>query len=127
MATLDVSPMIRALQYAPQEFELTAGWLHHGRSGHSFRFDANDQVEVSAACNCAMLAPTSEHSRDLAKAFRGWERDYWRPLQINREFASHFKPGLRSMLIVLTGRLHNWLMRPSWSIRRAMAAAARIN
>lgn len=125
MAHLDVSPMIRALQYAPQEFDLTAGWLNHGRSGHSFRFDANDNVEVSAACNCAMLAPTTEHGHDLAKAFREWERDYWRPLQINREFASHFKPSLRSVLIVLTGRLHLWLMRSSWATRRAMAAAAR--
>ena len=55
MANLDVSPMIRALQYSPHEFELTAGWLHHGRSGHSFRFDANDQVEVSA------VTPSTEH------------------------------------------------------------------
>lgn len=127
MANLDVSPMIRALQYSPHEFELTAGWLNHGRSGHSFRFDANDQVEVSAACNCAMLAPTTEHAHDLAKAFREWERDYGRPLQINREFASHFKPSLRSVLIGLTGRLHQWLMRPSWATRRTLAAAARTN
>jgi hypothetical protein len=127
MANLDVGPMIRALQYAPHEFELAGGWLNHGRSGHSFRFDADDHVEISAACNCAMLAPTSEHARDLAKAFREWERDYWRPLLINREFASHFKPGPRSVLIALTGRLHHWLMRPSWPTRRAMVAATRAN
>jgi hypothetical protein len=46
--------------------------------------------------------------------FREWESGYWRPLQINREFASHFsrKPRLRQMMIVLTGRLHRWLLRP---------------
>jgi len=125
MANLDVGPMIRALQYAPHEFELTAGWLNHVRSGHSFRFDADDHVEISAACNCAMLVPTREHERDLAKSFREWERDFWRPLQINREFASHFKPGMRSVLIALTGRLQGLLMRPSRATRRAIAATAR--
>jgi hypothetical protein len=55
-----------------------------------------------------------EQTRELAKGFREWERDYWRPLQINREFASHFarQGGLRHVLIVLTGRLHQWLLRP---------------
>ena len=65
----------------------------------------------------AMLAPTTEHGHDLAKAFREWERNYWRPLQVNREFASHFKPGLRSALIAVTGRLDQWLMRSSWATR----------
>jgi hypothetical protein len=41
------------------------------------------------------------------------------PLQINREFASHFlrKPGLRQMMIALTGRLHGWLLRPVIPVR----------
>jgi hypothetical protein len=125
MANLDVSPMIRALRHAPDEFEVTAGWLHHIPSGHSFRFAANDHVEISAACNCALLAPTPEHERELAKGFREWERDYWRPLQINREFAAHFvhKRGLRWVLIVLTGHLHRWLLRQPRATQRATAPA----
>ncbi len=124
MANLDVSPMIEALQHAPGEFEFAAGWLNHLPSGHSFRFDANDSVEVSAACNCALLVPTREHERELAKRFRDWDRDYWQPLLINREFASHFihRRSLRWLLIALTGRLHHWLLQPPWATRRPVPA-----
>jgi hypothetical protein len=124
MANLDVSPMVNALLYAPDEFELSSGWLNHIPSGHSFRFDTSDHVEISAACNCALLVPTPESERELAKRFREWERDYWRPLQINREFASHFvhKPGLRWVLIVLTRRLHRWLLRAPRVPERAATA-----
>jgi hypothetical protein len=114
MPYLDISPMITALRTTPDEFELVDGWLNHTRSSHSFRFDLNDEVELRAACNCAQFAIRPEQRRELAKCFREWESIYWRPLQINREFASHFsrKPGWRQMLIVLTGRLHHWLLRP---------------
>jgi hypothetical protein len=114
MPYLDISPMITALRTTPDEFELVDGWLNHTRSSHSFRFDLNDEVELRAECNCALLAIRPEQRRELAKCFREWESNYWRPLQINREFASHFsrKPGLRQMLIVLSGRLHRWLLRP---------------
>ena len=123
MANLDVSPMIRALQHAPSEFEVVSGWLNHVPSGHSFRFHEGDQVEVSAACNCALLVPTREGERELAKGFREWERDYWRPLQINRQFASHFyRSGPRRLLIVLTERLHRWLLRPTRTPESAPAA-----
>jgi len=124
MANLDVSPMIRALQDAPGEFEFTAGWLNHLPSGHSFRFDANDSVEVSAACNCALLVPTREHERELAARFRDWERDYWQPLLINREFASHFvhRLSLRWLLITLTGRVHRWLLQPPWTAHHPAVA-----
>jgi hypothetical protein len=122
MANLDVSPMIRALQHAPGEFEFVAGWLNHVPSGHSFRFHPSDQVEVSAACNCALLVPTPEGERELANKFREWERDYWQPLVINREFASHFhRSGLRRLLIVLTERLHRALLRPPRAPQRAAA------
>ena len=123
MANLDVSPMITAWQHTPYEFELTAGWLHHVPSGHSFRFHSNDQVEVSAACNCALLVPTPEGERQLSRQFREWERDYWQPLQINREFASHFhRSPLLRFLIVLTERVHRWLLQPSRAIRRSEMA-----
>jgi hypothetical protein len=114
MSYLDISPMISALRTTPVEFELVDGWLNHARSSHSFRFAANGEVELRAACNCTLLAIRPEQGRELAQCFSEWESSYWRPLQINREFASHFsrKPGLRRMLIVLTGRLHHWLLRP---------------
>lgn len=123
MPYLDVTPMITALRTTPDEFELVDGWLNHTRSAHSFRFDGEDDVELRAACDCTLLAIRREQRRELTECFHEWERSYWRPLQINREFASHFarKPGLRQMLIVLTGRLHRWLLRPQ-RVRAAGAA-----
>jgi hypothetical protein len=114
---LDLSPMITALRSAPDEFELAGTWLVHPRSAHSFRFTANDEVELRATCDCSLLAMRPEQMRELAKSFREWERDYWRPLLINREFASHFAPpsGVRRVLIGLTSRLQQWLMRPQRS------------
>jgi hypothetical protein len=114
MPYLDINPMITGLRTTPDEFELVDGWLNHTRSSHSFRFDRNDEVELRAACNCTLLAIRPEQRRELEKCFREWESSYWRPLQINCEFASHFlrKPGLRQIMIVLTGRLHRWLLRP---------------
>lgn len=114
MSYLDLNPLIAALRTAPDDFELVGGCLVHLRSAHSFRFKANDEVELRATCDCTVLAMWPEQMRELAKSFREWERDYWRPLLINREFASHFaRPGgLRHMLIKLTGNLHQWLLRP---------------
>jgi hypothetical protein len=123
MSNLDVSPMITALQNTPSQFEFVCGWLNHVPSGHSFRFHENEQVEVSAACNCALLVPTREGERELSKGFREWERVYWQPLLINRQFASHFyKSGPRRLLIVLTERLHRWLLGPP-RVNRSAAAA----
>jgi hypothetical protein len=114
MSYLDLNPLITALRTTPDEFELVDGWLNHPRSFHGFRFSANDEVELRATCSCTLLAMWPEQTRELAKCFREWERDYWRPLQINREFASHFvrRGSVRHMLIVLTNRLHQWLLRP---------------
>jgi hypothetical protein len=112
MLYLDVSPMIAALRETPDEFELAGGWLNHIPSQHSFRFGPNDEVEISAVCNCALLAVRPEQKHELAVCSREWESNYWRPLQINREFASHFsgRPGWRQTLTLLTGRLHRWLL-----------------
>jgi hypothetical protein len=104
--------MIAALRETPDEFELAGGWLNHIRSRHSFRFGSNDEVELSAECNCALLAVRPEQKRELAMGYQEWESNYWRPLQINREFASHFsrRSVLHQKLILLTGRLHRWLL-----------------
>jgi hypothetical protein len=121
--------MMTALRTRPDDFELSAGgWLSHTRSSHSFRFGPNDVVEIRAACNCVLLAVRPDQEHELATYFREWETQYWRPLQINREFASHFDSGfgLRRMLISLTGRLHRWLLRPSRSVR-AMGPVTQTN
>jgi hypothetical protein len=114
MSYLDLNPLITALRTSPDHFELVDGWLNHSRSAHSFRFGPNDEVELRATCDCTLLAMWPEQTQKLSESFREWERDYWRPLLINREFASHFAPpgGLRHWLIVLTSRLHQWLLRP---------------
>ena len=119
MPYLDVSPMMTALRTMPEEFELTNGWLHHIRSQHSFRFShsfrlgASGHVQIRASCDCALLAVRPEQEPQLAACFREWEASYWTPLQINREFASHFarRPGLLPRLAALAGRLHRWLLR----------------
>ncbi len=113
MPYLDVNPMMTALRTAPEEFEMVSGWLHHIRSRHSFRFSPDEPVEIRAACNCALLAVRPEQEPQLATCFREWQSSYWRPLEINREFASHFArgPGILQFMIELSGRLHRWLLK----------------
>jgi hypothetical protein len=113
MAYLDVSPMMVALRTMPEEFELNHGWLQHTPSRHSFRFDPDGRVQLRAACNCAQLAIKADQERELSACFLEWQSHYWRPLQINREFASHFAPrsATRRFLIKLTGWLHDRLLR----------------
>ena len=127
MQYLNVSPMMVALRTAPEEFELTDGWLHHTPSRHSFRFGPSDAVEIRAACDCALLVVQPAQQRELAECFRQWRAIYWRPVQINREFARHFVPRSwwRRILVDLTGRLHRWLLQPGtgseeveWARRR---------
>jgi hypothetical protein len=130
MPYLDVSPMMGALRTMPQEFELANGWLHHIRSQHSFRFShgfrlgANDHIEIRASCDCALLAVRPEQEPQLAACFREWEASYWAPLQINREFASHFarRPGVLPLLAELAGRLYRWLLRQDRARGRYEAA-----
>ncbi|MEJ2374096.1 MAG: hypothetical protein P8Y71_01375 [Pseudolabrys sp.] len=59
-----------------------------------------------------MLAVKSEQESQLYETYREWESSYWRPLQINREFASHFQPRsrFRRLLIDRVGRLHRLLL-----------------
>lgn len=113
MAYLDVSPMTVALRTAPEQFEVSHGWLHHIPSRHDFVFDGDGRVQIRARCDCTMLAVKSEQEGELYGAYRDWHASYWHPLQINREFASHFAPpsALRRMLINAASGLHRWLLR----------------
>ena len=112
MSYLDVSPMMVALRTMPEEFEIKEGWLHHFPSRHSFVFDQEGQVRIRAECNCAFLAVQTDQSRELFSAYKSWQTNYWQPLLINREFASHFhRSPLRNMLIRFTAWLHHRLMQ----------------
>ena len=113
MSYLDVAPLISALRNTPEEFEFSGGWLCHVRSWHSFRVDPEDRVEIRAACDCVLLSVRPEQERQFAGSFREWQNAYWRPLQINREFASHFgrRPLLLQWTIDATGALHRWLLQ----------------
>jgi hypothetical protein len=120
MTYLDVSPMITALRTSPDSFEFTHGSLHHIPSRHTFQFDRAGQVRLDAQCSCSSLTVSRDQEAKLFEAFGEWRASYWRPLEINRQFAAHFNPpsGLRWLLIELTARLHRALLRQS---RRAHA------
>ena len=112
MAYLDVSPMITALRTSPDTFEFARGHLHHIPSQHRFRFDSSGNVRLDAECSCAMLRVRDEQKAPLFEAFNEWRASYWRPLEINRQFAEHFDPptGLRKFLLALTAYIHRALM-----------------
>lgn len=91
MAYLDITPTIDALRSRPADFELRHGALVHRPSRHAFHF--NDWgAQVDAQCDCALLTISLEQSRDLKAAFEAWRSEYWRVVEINREFARHFRP-----------------------------------
>jgi hypothetical protein len=112
MAYLDVSPLMTSLRTRPEEFDFKGEWLRHIPSRHSFKFEPSGRVQIRAECDCAFLAIHPQQERQLADSFQGWHASYWRPLEINREFASHFRPrsALRRALIGLTARLNRWLL-----------------
>jgi hypothetical protein len=91
MAYLDVSPMITALRTQASDFELSRGWLKHAPSRHRFKFDKYGNVTIDARCDCAMLSVAPEQGQELWQEFQVWRDVYWRPVEINREFASHFR------------------------------------
>jgi len=115
MAYLDVNPMITALRTSPDAFEFTKGSLHHIPSRHRFQFDQAGRVRVDAQCNCSSLTVSKDQEAMLFGAFGEWRASYWRPIEINRQFAAHFNPpsGWRRLLIELTGRLHRALLARS--------------
>jgi hypothetical protein len=112
MAYLDVNPLMASLRSRPEEFRLKGDWLTHTPSRHSFKFDPSGRVQIRAECNCAFLSIHPQQERQLADSFKDWHTNYWRPLEINREFASHFRPrsALRRWLIGVTAKLNAWLM-----------------
>lgn len=123
MTYLDLAPAITALRSRPEEFEFSHDRLHHRRSRHSFRFLDEDDVRIEAACDCAYLRAKPEQTKTFHAAYREWHASYWRPLEINREFASHFAPP------PLWRRLAIWLLQrlvamPSPDRSRAVPAAA---
>ena len=91
MAYLDVSPMITALRTQASDFEMSRGWLKHAPSRHSFKFDKHGNVTIDARCDCATLSVAPEQSLELWQEFQVWREVYWHPVEINREFASHFR------------------------------------
>lgn len=107
MAYLNVSPMITAFRTSPDDFEMKWGWLNHKPSRHRFHFEPNGEVLLHAACDCSQLAIDRTQRAELTVAFQDWVRSYWRPIEINREFASHFATpsGWRRVLHRLAERL----------------------
>src|SRR5215469_1174612 len=111
MSYLDVNPMMESLRTMPEDFKLKGKWLTHRRSNHSFSFDPDGRVQIRAACECSQLRVMPEQEKALYVSFREWEANYWLPLRINREFASHFcrRSSLRSVVIRLATRLASYL------------------
>ena len=111
MTYLDVSPMMVAFRTSPEDFEMRDGWLHHIPSRHQFLFDSEGEVHLRAECNCASLLIRPAQSQELAGCYRDWHATYWRPLEINREFASHFyQSPLRRFLIRIAAWAHRRLL-----------------
>jgi hypothetical protein len=108
MAYLDVSPMIGALRESPSDFDLSDGRLRHMPSGHRLVFDPfGGNARIDAFCACTTLQISRPQSQELQMAFRQWKQDYWRAVEINREFAGHFRPGFVHRVCV---RLLNYLL-----------------
>ena len=110
MTYLELAPAITALRSRPDEFEFSNNTLHHLPSRHRFRFQGEDDVRIEAACDCSLLRARPEQAKVFHSAYREWHASYWRPLEINREFASHFEPP------PLWRRAAIWLLRAliSW-------------
>lgn len=110
MAYLELAPAITAIRSRPEEFEFSNNTLHHLNSRHRFRFLGEDDVRIEAACDCALLKASPEQSKAFYTAYSEWHSTYWRPLQINREFAAHFAPPAlwRRIAIWLLRRLLSW-------------------
>jgi hypothetical protein len=103
MAYLDLSPMLQAMRLRPSEFEMQGAYLHHVPSRHLLNFDTSGNARVHARCDCAMLSVSRDQSEEMRAAMSAWKVVYWEPhlaqieaekraAEINREFASHFRP-----------------------------------
>ena len=123
MAYLELSPAIAALRARPEEFEFSNDTLHHLGSRHRFRFPSEDSVEIHADCGCSLLKASQDQTKLFHAAYREWHASFWRPLEINREFASHFEPTLwrRAAIWLLRRLLATPRMKPSSSVRTDLA------
>jgi hypothetical protein len=110
MTYLELAPAITAIRSRPEEFEFSNDTLHHPRSRHRFHFVSEDDVRIHADCDCSLLRASREQTKAFHAAYREWHASYWRPLEINREFASHFAPPSlwRRAAIWLLRRLLSW-------------------
>ncbi len=91
MAYLDLNPVIVAIRERPDEFEMIRGKLHHRLSRHSFEFAKSGTVRVFADCDCASLMTRPDEGTMFKVAYEEWHVGYWRAVEINREFAGHFR------------------------------------
>lgn len=123
MTYLDLAPAIAAIRSRPEEFEFVHDSLHHVRSRHRFHFVGEDDVRIDAACDCSLLRASREQAKAFHSAYREWHASYWRRVEINREFASHFAPPplWRRLAIRLLERL---LSPPRSAKPSALKAAA---
>jgi hypothetical protein len=112
MAYLELSPAIAALRARPEDFEFSNDTPHHLQSGHRFHFLSEDNVEIHANCDCALLKASQEQAKAFHAAYREWHASYWQPLEINRQFASHFEPSL-------------WRRAAIWLLRRLLTMPRR--
>ncbi len=87
---LDAAPMIEALRFQPEDFDMDRGWLTHVPSRHRFQFDGLGRVTIEADCGCAAMTVKPEQTDELFATYKLWRREYWTPIATNREFASHF-------------------------------------
>ena len=126
MAYLDVNPVIGALRTVPNAFEFTNGALHHIPSRHQFYFEGNGRVRLVAECSCSYLTIKDEQQPALTEAFSEWRVNYWRPLEINKQFAEHFDPpsGWRRVLLRLTERLQRALLTQTRTAHARQEAAS---
>lgn len=126
MTYLDVNPVVAALRTTPNAFEFVGGALHHIPSRHHFYFEANGHVRLVAECSCSYLTVKDEQQASLTEAFSQWRVNYWRPLEINKQFAEHFNPpsGWRAVLLRLTEKLQRVLLTQSRSAHAQRQAAS---
>ena len=91
--------------------------IYHLGSRHRFRFLSEDSVQIHADCGCSLLRASPEQARVFHTAYRVWHATYWRPLEINREFASHFEPALWRRVAI-------WLLRRLLTMPRAATSSS---
>src|ERR1700716_4119716 len=104
-AYLALAPAISATRSRPEQIEFSNNILHHPEQWAQVPLRQRRRLALDAACDCSRLRALPEQARAFHTADREWRASYWQPLQINREFASHFAPP------ALWRRRAIWLLR----------------